>query len=133
MYLDCLVKMPNAPGKIVYQKKGETTYVYYETGRTYNPNKKYTSPKRVIIGKRCQTDPEMIQPNENFLRYFPDEVLPEEKDRSVRSLYCNPPAHEGNGDFRYPGDVFQVKRSGAFSGSCIVFDYYGKQCSTVLS
>lgn len=85
MYLDCLVKMPNAPGKIVYQKKGETTYVYYETGRTYNPNKKYTSPKRVIIGKRCQTDPEMIQPNENFLRYFPDEVLPEEKDRSVRS------------------------------------------------
>ena len=27
----------------------------------------------------------MIQPNENFLRFFPDEQLPEEKDRTVRS------------------------------------------------
>ena len=85
MYLDCLVKMPNAPGKLVCQKKGETTYVYYETDRTYDPDKKYTAPKRVTIGKRSKDDPEMIQPNENFLRFFPEEVLPEEKDRSVRS------------------------------------------------
>ena len=85
MYLDCLVKMPNAPGKLVCQKKGETTYVYYETGRTYDPDKKYTAPKRVTIGKRSKDDPEMIQPNENFLRFFPEEALPEEKDRSVRS------------------------------------------------
>ena len=85
MYLDCLVKMPNAPGKLVCQKKGETTYVYYETDRTYDPDKKYTAPKRVTIGKRSKDDPEMIQPNENFLRFFPEEALPEEKDRSVRS------------------------------------------------
>lgn len=85
MYLDCLVKMPNAPGKIVCQKKGETTYVYYETDRTYDPKKRYTAPKRVTIGKRSKDDPDMIQPNENFLRFFPDEALPEEKDRSVRS------------------------------------------------
>ena len=85
MYLDCLVKMPNAPGKIVCQKKGETTYVYYETDRTYDPEKRYTTPKRVTIGKRSKDDPDMIQPNENFLRFFPDEQLPEEKDRSVRS------------------------------------------------
>ena len=85
MYLDCLVKMPNAPGKIVCQKKGETTYVYYETDRTYDPDKKYTAPKRVTIGKRSKNNPEMIQPNENFLRFFPEEALPEEKDRSVRS------------------------------------------------
>lgn len=85
MYLDCLVKMPKAPGKIVCQKKGETTYVYYETGRTYDPDKKYTAPKRVTIGKLSKADPDMIQPNENFLRFFPDEILPEEKDRSTRS------------------------------------------------
>ena len=36
MYLDCLVKMHNVPGKIVCQKKAETTYVYYETDRTYD-------------------------------------------------------------------------------------------------
>lgn len=47
MYLDCLVKMPNVPGKIVCQKKGETTYVYYETDRTYDPEKRYTAPKRM--------------------------------------------------------------------------------------
>lgn len=85
MYLDCIVKMPKAPGKIVCQKKGETTYVYYETGRTYDPDKKYTAPKRVTIGKLSKADPDMIQPNENFLRFFPDEILPEEKDRSTRS------------------------------------------------
>ena len=85
MYLDCLVKMPNAPGKLVCQKKGETTYVYYEIDRTYDPDKKYTAPKRVTIGKCSKDDPEMIQPNENFLRFFPEEALPEEKDRSVRS------------------------------------------------
>ncbi|MGN0353418.1 MAG: transposase [Roseburia sp.] len=85
MYLDCLVKMPNAPGKIVCQKKGETTYVYYETDRTYDPDKRYTAPKRVTIGKRSKDNPDMIQPNENFVRFFPEEALPEEKDRSVRS------------------------------------------------
>lgn len=85
MYLDCVVKMPNAPGKIVCQTKGETTYVYYETGRTYDPDKKYTAPKRVTIGKRSRENPDMIQPNENFLRFFPDEMLPEKKDRSARS------------------------------------------------
>ena len=85
MYLDCLVKMPNVPGKIVCQKKAETTYVYYETDRTYDPQKKYTTPKRVTIGKLSKADPEMIQPNENFLRFFPDTPLPEEKDRTSRS------------------------------------------------
>ena len=85
MYIDCLVKMPHAPGKIVCQKKGDTTYVYYEIDRTYDPEKKYTAPKRVTIGKRSKADLDMIQPNENFLRFFPDESLPEEKDRSSRS------------------------------------------------
>lgn len=85
MYLDCLVKMPNAPGKIVFQKKGDTTYVYYEIDRTYDPEKKYTAPKRVTIGKRSKADPDMMQPNENFPRFFPDEELPKERNRSVRS------------------------------------------------
>ncbi len=85
MYLNCLVKMPNAPGKIVCQRKGETTYVYFETGRTYDPDKRYTAPKRVTIGKRSNADPDLIQPNENFLRFFPDTELPEKKDRAERS------------------------------------------------
>lgn len=85
MYLDCIVKLPNAPGKIVHQKKGKTTYVYYETDRTYDPNKKYTAPKRVTIGKLSNENPEMFQPNEKYLCFFPDAELPEEKNRSDRS------------------------------------------------
>ena len=39
MYLNLLVKVPNAPGKLLFQKKAETTYVYYEISRTYDPEK----------------------------------------------------------------------------------------------
>ena len=85
MYLNCLVKIPEAPGKIVCQKKGETTYVYFETGRTYDPEKQYTAPKRATIGKLSKADPDMMQPNENFLKFFPEEPLPEEQDRTARS------------------------------------------------
>ena len=85
MYLDYLVKIPDAPGKIVCQKKKETTYVYYEIGRTYDPDKRYTTPKRVTIGKCSKTDTDLMQPNENFLRYFPDQELPEKNDRTNRS------------------------------------------------
>ena len=85
MYLDYLVKIPDAPGKIVCQKKKDTTYVYYEIGRSYDPDKKYTTPKRVTIGKRSKNDYEFMQPNENFLRYFPEQELPESNDRTNRS------------------------------------------------
>lgn len=30
LYLDAMVKVPNAPGKITYRTKGKTTYVEYE-------------------------------------------------------------------------------------------------------
>jgi hypothetical protein len=85
MYLNLLVKVPNAPGKLLLQKKADTTYVYYEIDRIYNPEKRYTYPKRVTVGKLSKQDPEMMQPNENYLRYFPDEELPEEDARAVRS------------------------------------------------
>lgn len=85
MYLNCLVKVPEAPGKLVFQKKKETTYVYYEVDRTYDPDKQYTAPKRVTIGKLSKADSSMMQPNENYLRFFPDQALPEEEDRSSRS------------------------------------------------
>ena len=51
MYLKSLVKVPNAPGKLLRQKKADTTYVYYEIDRIYIPEKKNTRPKRVVIGK----------------------------------------------------------------------------------
>ena len=51
MYYDFTVKIPQVKGKITLMKKGHIAYVQLETGRTYYPEKKYTIPNRVTIGK----------------------------------------------------------------------------------
>ena len=60
-------------------------YAEYEYDRIYDPVRQYTFPKRVTIGKLSETDPELMQPNQNFLKYFPDAELPETKNRTSRS------------------------------------------------
>ena len=62
-----------------------TTYVEYTYGRRYVPEKKYNVPQRTTIGKMEPSDPKLMYPNPNFLKYFPEVELPEEKDRSKRS------------------------------------------------
>lgn len=85
MYYDFWVKLPDAPGKFVYDKRGETTYVKYEYDRTYDCEKQITYPKRATIGKLSNNDPGMIQPNQTFLTYFPDTELPITDFRTTRS------------------------------------------------
>ena len=85
MYLDFLVKIPFVQGKITRRKKKDAVYVEYEDDRIYDPVRQYTFPKRVTIGKLSETDPELMQPNQNFLKYFPDAELPETKNRTSRS------------------------------------------------
>lgn len=60
-------------------------YVYYEYDRIYDKATKKTNPKRATIGKKSQEDPTRMQPNENYLKYFPDEDIPETVDRTMRS------------------------------------------------
>lgn len=85
MYLDFLVNIPNVPGKITYRRKAEVDYVYYEYDRIYDRTTQKTNPKRVTIGKKSEEDPTRMQPNENYLKYFPDEDIPETQDRTLRS------------------------------------------------
>lgn len=85
MYLDFLVNIPISTGKITYRKKGDTDYVYYEYKRIYTKGTNITNPKRVTIGKRDKSDPLMMIPNENYLKYFPGEDLPELSERAKRS------------------------------------------------
>jgi len=85
MYFDFLVKIPEDTGKISLNKRGETTYVEYTYGRRYVPEKKYNVPQRTTIGKMDSSVQSMMYPNPNFLKYFPEVELPEEKDRSKRS------------------------------------------------
>lgn len=85
MYLDSVVRVPEAPGKITFHAKGRTTYVEFECERVYIKEKRYTEVKRKTIGKLSGADRQFMHPNENFLRYFPETELPEERDRSSRS------------------------------------------------
>lgn len=85
MYLDFLVKVPTVKGKITRRKKSNVVYIEYEYDRVYDPSRKYTFPKRVTIGKLSDTDPELMKPNQNFLKYFPDAELSESKNRTSRS------------------------------------------------
>lgn len=85
MYFDFLVKTPDIPGKMTFRKKGDATYVEFEYDRTYDPQRQYTIVKRSTIGKRSKLDPEMMLPNQNFLKYFPDVEFPKGKERTSRS------------------------------------------------
>ena len=75
LYLDYTVRIPDAEGKIIRRTVKNTTYVYYEYDRTYDPKKQYTNVSRVTIGKVSPSDCRMMIPNQNYLTYFPDEVF----------------------------------------------------------
>ena len=85
MYLGCRVKIPTESGKITVKKINGTSYVYLERGRVYSKEKKYNSAKRTCIGKRDDEQPAFMFPNEKFLKFFPRELLPSEKDGLIRS------------------------------------------------
>lgn len=82
MYYNSLIDIPEVPGKITIRKG---IYVMYETGRRYNPEKKYNIPDRVTVGKICAGQEGKMYPNDKFSTYFPDVEFPElnpEADRS---------------------------------------------------
>lgn len=85
MYFDFQVKIPEDTGKISLNKRNGTTYVEYTYRRKYIPEKRYNVPQRTTIGKMNPVDSSMMYPNPNFIKYFPEVDLPEEKDRSKRS------------------------------------------------
>lgn len=85
MYYDFLVKIPENTGKITVNRRGETTYIEYTYARHYNAEKKYNVPQRTTIGKQSRVDPAMMQPNQNFVKFFPEVALPDERNHFDRS------------------------------------------------
>ena len=85
LYLDYTVKIPDVEGKIIRRTVKNTTYVYYEYDRIYDPKKQYTNVSRTTIGKVSPSDGRLMIPNQNYLTYFPDEALPTFKDKIGRS------------------------------------------------
>ena len=64
------VKIPEIPGKISFKKKDETEYIQYLTERKYNADRKYTEPQRIVIGRRSESMPGMMYPNDNYEKYI---------------------------------------------------------------
>ena len=85
MYLDFKVRIPDAKSKIVMKSVNGVTYVNYEYDRIYKPEMKYNIPKRTTIGKLCEHDTDMMFPNANFLKFFPDAEMPVKGNRTDRS------------------------------------------------
>jgi len=85
MYLDYKVKIPDSAAGISRKTIKGVTYIYYSYSRHYDADKKYTVPKSTTIGKCTDGDTEMMYPNTNFLKFFPEVELPETKDIAYRS------------------------------------------------
>ena len=84
MYLKFRVEIPKAAGVSRKKIKG-TIYIYYEHGRKYKKDKKYTVSQCTSIGKQCEDDPGYMYPNSNYLKFFPDAELPDDLPESSRS------------------------------------------------
>jgi len=93
MYFDYLVEIPKITGKIYKQTRKDVTYVHFEYAKIYKPEKKYNIPKRTTIGKVCSDNPEMMYPNPNYLKYFPEAEIPDEKSSESRSSCLHIGAH----------------------------------------
>ena len=85
MYYDFTVPIPPVKGKIFRKSKGTTTYILYQHGQVYKPEKKYVIPQRTIIGKADPDDLSLMHPNEKYHDFFPDAVMPEERPEAYRS------------------------------------------------
>ena len=68
------VKIPEIPGKITFVKMDEREYVRYLAERKYNADLKYTEPDWVLIGRRSETMPGLMYPNDNYERFFGEET-----------------------------------------------------------
>jgi hypothetical protein len=53
-----------------HERKGSATYILYQYGQEYNPEKKYSVPKRKSIGKVIPEQPGFMYPNESFSEFF---------------------------------------------------------------
>ena len=66
MYLQCSVDIPDVPGKITRKMKNNTVYIDFEYDRIYYPDRKYTIPRRVTIGKQLPEGPDRMMPTKIF-------------------------------------------------------------------
>lgn len=69
MYYSRTVRVPDIPGKVFIEERGETL-VYYETESGYDPLLKCNSAKRMLVGKLSEDNPGRMYPNESYWTEF---------------------------------------------------------------
>ena len=74
MFTDDIVKIPE---KVKFNKKNSGIYVYHIFNHTYSKEKKYTTDKRVLIGKKI--DDETMHPNARYFELYNTKPKMEEK------------------------------------------------------
>lgn len=90
MFLDRPVLIPKVKGKITRQKKGNNTYILYETDRQYDPNRKYYLKTRTMIGVQIPDHPEMMLPNENYpINFSKEEETMTDQEKATVQVYTN--------------------------------------------
>lgn len=88
MYLETQVKIPSDTVGVSRKTIKGTNYVYYVYGHRYDPVKKHTVPQNTTIGKCENAETDMMYPNTNFLKFFPDWEFSEEKSPVVYRSSC---------------------------------------------
>ena len=88
MYMNFLVKIPTGENGITIKNIKGTTYVYYAYERKYDPDKKYSVPKTTSIGRRDDEHLDMMYPNANYMKFFPDIEIPEELEGDTSRSSC---------------------------------------------
>ena len=86
MYEKYLVRVPQSRTGISIKTIKGTKYVYYNYGYCYNKEKKRTEPKCTSIGKCNIDNPDMMYPNQNYLKYFPNEERKDEPRSSCQHI-----------------------------------------------
>jgi len=79
MYFNYKVIIPKEKGRISITEIKGVKYVNYEYDRIYKPDKKYNIPKRTTIGKVCEDEKNMMYPNPNYVKFFPNEDVEREE------------------------------------------------------
>ncbi len=78
MYHDYVVDVPKKPGQIVFMKRDERVYVYFQLDRVYYADKGFNSAKRALIGKLVDAnDRTKMYPNLNYDKLFCSNSKPE--------------------------------------------------------
>lgn len=86
MYLNYLVPVPQSRTGLSIKNIKGTKYVYYNYAYKYDKEKRRTIPQCTSIGKCDMEHSDMMYPNQNYLKYFPNDERMDEPRSSCLHL-----------------------------------------------